>query len=66
MVFLWYKFENAKIHFLDLEISNCSIDIFRSPTHTGQYTRFDSFETWSRKTACMDYIAVSQSRKHMQ
>ena len=45
------NFENGKIHFLDLEISDSSIDIFRKSTHTGQYTRFDSFEPWSRKTA---------------
>ena len=45
------NFENGKIHFLDLEISDSSIDIFRKSTHTGQYTRFDSFGPWSRKTA---------------
>ena len=45
------NFENGKIHFLDLEISDSGIDIFRKSTHTGQYTRFDSFEPWSRKTA---------------
>ena len=47
------NFENSKIHFLDLEISNSGIDIdiYRKSTCTGQYTRFDSFETWSRKTA---------------
>ena len=45
------NFENSKIHFLDLEISDSGIDIFRKTTHTGQYTRFDSFEPWSRKTA---------------
>ena len=45
------NFENGKIHFLDLEISDSGIDIFRKSTHTGQCTRFDSFEPWSRKTA---------------
>ena len=45
------NFENGKIHFLDLEISDSGIDTFRKSTHTGQYTRFDSFEPWSRKTA---------------
>ena len=43
------NFENRKIHFLDLEISDSGIDIFQKSTHTGQYTRFDSFG--SRKTA---------------
>ena len=45
------NFENGKIHLLDLEVSDSGIDIFRKSTHTGQYTRFDSFEPWSRKTA---------------
>ena len=44
------NFENSKIHFLDLEISDSGIDIFWKSTHTGQYTRFDSFQPWSRKT----------------
>ena len=45
------NFENGKIHFLDLEISDSGIDIFWTSTHTGQYTRFDSFKPWSRRTA---------------
>ena len=45
------KFENGKVHFLDLEISESGIDAFRKTTHTGQYTNFHSFEPWSRKTA---------------
>ena len=45
------NFENGKIHFLDLEISDSGIDILRKSTHTGRYTRFDSFKPWSRKTA---------------
>ena len=45
------KFENGKVHFLDLEISESGIDVFRKTTHTGQYTNFHSFEPWSRKTA---------------
>ena len=44
------KFENGKVHFLDLEISESGIDVFRKTTHTGQYTNFHSFEPWSRKT----------------
>ena len=45
------KFEDGKVHFLDLEISESGIDVFRKTTHTGQYTNFHSFEPWSRKTA---------------
>ena len=45
------KFEDGKVHFLDLEISESGIDVFRKTTHTGQYTNFHSFERWSRKTA---------------
>ena len=45
------KFENGKVHFLDLEISESGIDVFRKTTQTGQYTNFHSFEPWSRKTA---------------
>ena len=44
-------FDSGKVHFLDLEISQSGIDIYRKPTHTGQYTHFDSFEPWARKTA---------------
>ena len=43
-------FDSGKVHFLDLEISQSGINIYRKPTHTGQYTHFDSFETWARKT----------------
>ena len=42
------KFEDRKVHFLDLEISESGIDVFRKTTHTGQCTNFDSFEPWSR------------------
>ena len=45
------KFENEKVHFLDLEILVSGIDVFRKTTHTGQYNNFHSFEPWSRKTA---------------
>ena len=41
-------FDSGNVHFLDLEISQSGIDIYRKPTHTGQYTHFD---TWARKTA---------------
>ena len=32
-------------------MANSGIDIYRKSTCTGQYTRYDSFEPWSRKTA---------------
>ena len=44
-------FDSGKVHFLDLEISQSGINIYRKSTHTGQYTDFDSFEPWARKTA---------------
>ncbi len=37
-------FENGKVHFLDLEITSSGIDVFRKPTHTSQYSHFDSFD----------------------
>ena len=43
------NFENGKIHFLDLEISNSGIHIYRKSACTGQYNRFDSFEPRSCK-----------------
>ena len=42
------KFENGKVHFLDLEISESGIDVFRN-THTRD--NFQSFQPWSHKTA---------------
>ena len=42
-------FDSRKVHFLDLEISQSGIDIYRKPTHTGQYTHFDSFKPWHAK-----------------
>ena len=43
--------DSGKVHFLDLEISQSGINIYRKPTHTGQYMHFDSFEPWTRKMA---------------
>ena len=45
------KFEDGKVHFLDVEISESGIDVFRKITHMGQYTNFHSFEPWSHKIA---------------
>ena len=53
-------FEEGIVHFLDLEISQSGIDIFHKPTHTGQYTNFNSFEPWSRKTAWIKSLFVEQ------
>ena len=43
-------FRMARCIFLDLEITDSGIDVFRKQTHTGQYTHFKSFEPWARKT----------------
>ena len=43
-------FQDGTVHFLDLEITDSGIDVFRKHTHTGQYTHFKSFEPWARKT----------------
>ena len=50
------------MHLLDLEISQNGIDVYRKPTHTGQYTRFDSFEPWQRKTAWIKTLFNSAVR----
>ena len=31
---------DGRVRFLDLEITNSAIDVFRKPTHTGQHTHF--------------------------
>ena len=59
------NFDNSKIHFLDLGISNSGIDIYRKSTCTGQYTRFDSFEPWSRKTAWVRSLFHGAVAKYM-
>ena len=56
------KFEDGKVHFLDLEISECGTDIFRKTTHTEQYTNFHSFEPWSRKTAWIKSLFCRAAR----
>ena len=43
-------FQDGTVHFLNLEITDSGIDVFRKHTHTGQYTHFKSFEPWARKT----------------
>ena len=63
--FIIDNFDNSKIHFLDLGISNSGIDIYRKSTCTGQYTRFDSFEPWSRKTAWVRSLFHGAVAKYM-
>ena len=43
-------FQDGTVQFLDLEITDSCIDVFRKQTHTDQYTHFKSFEPWARKT----------------
>ena len=43
------KFENGTPHFLDLEIHDDGLTIYRKETHTGQFTNFDSFLNWNYK-----------------
>ena len=33
-------FQDGTVHFLDLEITDSCIDVFRKQTHSGQYTHF--------------------------
>ena len=44
-------FENHTPHFLDLEIHNDGLSIFRKETHTAQFTNFDSYTKWNHKIA---------------
>ena len=43
-------FKDGTVHFLDLEITDSGLDVFRKLTHTVQSTHFKSFEPWARKT----------------
>ena len=43
-------FRMARCIFLDLEITDSGIDVFRKHTHTSQYTHFKSLEPWAHKT----------------
>ena len=49
--FTFEDFPDNNVHFLDLKINSSDITIFRKSTHTGQYTHLSSFTPWSRKTA---------------
>ena len=45
------SFPDENIHFLDLSINNITLetDIYYKPTHTGQYTDYNSFTPWRIK-----------------
>ena len=45
------NFKDGSVQFLDLNVTDKGIAIFRKDTHTGQYTHFSRFEPWGRKTA---------------
>ena len=45
------KFENEVPHFLDLELHRTGISIYRKPTHTGQFTHYESFTKWGHRVA---------------
>ena len=44
-------FKDEIPHFLDLEISNNSLSIYRKDTHTGQYVNFSSYTPWKYKVS---------------
>ena len=49
--FIVDTFPEGIVHFLDTKVSVDGTDIYRKDTHTGQYSRFLSFEPFHRKTA---------------
>ena len=59
-------FDSGKVHFLDLEISQSGINIYRKPTHTGQYTHFDSFEPCMGTQNGLDKITFPSRCKYLQ
>ena len=45
------KFEDCVPHFLDLEIHQDGLSIFRKETHTAQFVHYESFTNWNYKVA---------------
>ena len=45
------KFDDSTPHFLNLEIHQDGLGIYRKATHTGQFTNFDSFIKWNYKVS---------------
>ena len=45
------RFDNGKVHFLDISIERKKTDLYYKPTHTGQYSDISSNTPWNYKTA---------------
>ena len=44
-------FENVVPHFLDLELRNDGISLYKKATNTGLYVHFSSYVPWTFKTS---------------
>ena len=55
-------FKDEIPHFLDLEISNSGLTIYRKGTHTGQYVNFSSYTPWKYKVSWITSL-VSRSKQ---
>ena len=55
------KFPDNDIHFLDIQILQNGITVYRKPAHTGQYQHYSSYTPWSRK---ISWISALIYRAH--
>ena len=56
------RFENCVPHFLDLELHQDGISIYRKDTHTAQFVHHDSFTKWAHKIAWIRSLASRAKR----
>ena len=55
-------FKDEIQHFLDLEISNSGLTIYRKDAHTGQYVNFSSYTPWKYKVSWIKSL-VSRAKQ---
>ena len=56
------KFEDCFPHFLDLEIHQDDLSIFRKETHTAQFVNYESFTNWNYKVAWIRSLVNKKKR----
>ena len=62
LIFTYESFEETLPHFLDIEIHNDGLKIYRKETFTGHYTNFNSFVPWRYRVSWIRSL-VSRAKR---